>query len=106
MRVLKGWSEEIQSCKWAKSDVELDETDLHRLLAEGNVEEKYWNDLTTSQVFGILSLEAERLAYREYLTSIKRLGVEINDDMTKRLIVLSRRVKSLVTEVNPENGGQ
>ena len=66
MKILRGGSAETANGKWVKFDVELDESDLQRILIEhelvhsGNrLAEKL--NLTVGQVFQILEAEAEML---------------------------------------------
>jgi hypothetical protein len=88
MKVSKGFSEELQSCKWAKAEVELDEEDLLSLLLEHG---QSVEDLTVSQKYGILSAETERLAVVEYIMALKVRGLEAMFDMD----MLAARVAAL-----------
>lgn len=89
MRISKGFSEELGHSQWAKADVELDESDLQRLLEEKGIV----RDLTHSQTYGILSLEAERLLTAEYLTALKIRGLEQPEGVVRRLSALKEAVE-------------
>lgn len=86
MKVLKGFSEEIKSCSWAKVDVELDLQDLEGICeAEGLVAD----ELTHRQKYAILSAEAERLLVVEFIRKVQAVA-PTEYDMT----ALQNRLKS------------
>ncbi len=59
MLVRQGWSGETASNRWAKFDIELDETDLGRLLREHDIAPP--EALSTVDAYRLLEAEAERL---------------------------------------------
>jgi hypothetical protein len=58
LKILRGGSAETASGKWVKFDVELDETDLQRILSETNI---VASTLSVRDVFSLLEAEAETL---------------------------------------------
>lgn len=58
MRILRGGSAQTPSGKWIKFDVELDESDIQRLLIEHNIENA---TPTVRELFALLEAEAETL---------------------------------------------
>lgn len=98
MKISKGFSEEVGSNSWAKADVELDEGDLERMLVDNGL--SLSADLTHSQVYGILSLEAERLLTAEYLTALKIRGFEQPEGVVHRLSVLKQAVEQKLGSIS------
>lgn len=75
MQVRLGWSGEIESNLWRKTDVELDETDVYRLLVEAEVfaagsdeSQDIMDKLPTKIAFQLLQAEAEILLMRKLVT--------------------------------------
>jgi len=58
VRVRHGWSGEYKSNQWGKFDVDLDESDVHRLLHEAGLADAA---VTTTEAFLLLNSEAQRL---------------------------------------------
>ncbi len=61
MKVHHGWSGEFSSGKWAKFDVELDETDLMRMLHEADIDMTHPHLVKERHAFMLLQAEAEVL---------------------------------------------
>lgn len=58
MRVRIGWSGEVETNKWAKIDVQMEEVDLERILASNNIAIDT-SSLPTSLAYLLLEAEAE-----------------------------------------------
>jgi hypothetical protein len=69
MRVTQGWSGEVEANRWAKVSVELDETDLLRLINEADGHSTYVDETPTAAVFKLLDGEAERLVLYKLMTA-------------------------------------
>lgn len=87
VKVLKGFSEELQKCQWAKADVELDSTDLEEMLLEHQIDV---HGLTVSQKYAILSTEAEKLLTVEYIRAVKTHQGAVSQALMDRLEVVRR----------------
>jgi hypothetical protein len=64
MKVKRGWSGESTGGQWSKFDVEVDETDLQRIIhsaPEGYFPD--WNKIPVSVVFQLLELETDVLMH-------------------------------------------
>jgi hypothetical protein len=69
MRVRQGWSGEIKPNVWAKVSVEVDETDLHRALAEvGIAVEPSDPRIPPADAFQLLDADCERLVLYTLMT--------------------------------------
>lgn len=93
MRVRQGWSGETESNVWQKSDVELDEVDLQRMLADAEISagpEK----LSTSVAFKLLLNEAEFLL----LGKLKEQGFPA-ERASNRQATLSRQNEAILRAV-------
>lgn len=60
MKVKQGWSGEVESNRWAKITVELDEGDLGRILREAGISAPA-DQLPVMPAYSLLEVEAERL---------------------------------------------
>jgi hypothetical protein len=58
LRVLKGGSAEVAPNKWAKFDIELDESDLQAIVVKNNLD---YSKLSVGQKYSILTKQAEVL---------------------------------------------
>lgn len=88
MKVLKGFSEEIAHCQWAKVDVELDSQDLVEICEFEGLDP---SELTHRQKYAILSSEAERLLTVEFIRTVqaKAPGQYDMDSLKTRLDAVS-----------------
>lgn len=82
MKVLRGFSEEVLSCKWAKADVELDDGDLEAIALSQGFD---IGNLTVAQKYGILSTEAEKLLTVEYIKAVRYHRGEVPQALMERL---------------------
>lgn len=97
VQVRLGWSGEIEPNVWRKTDVELDENDLFRMLVEhevcgcGVTEEQIVERLPTKVCFQLLQTEAEALLMKKLLT----MGYPA-DKATGRIVHLEAENKQLL----------
>lgn len=77
MRVTQGWSGEVETSRWAKFSVSVDETDLNRMIVEARViknetiafTDELLRSLPVSLVFQLLAAEAEKCVLAKLTTS-------------------------------------
>lgn len=90
MKVLIGWSQEVAANKWRRVDLEVDETDLQRILADN----EFTIDptgLTEKEAYMVLSAEAEMLM----LTTKANMGYPEPDHSEAMLKLRNRLNKAL-----------
>lgn len=87
MKVLRGGSAEVGSNKWVKFDIELDGSDLQRLLIENDLSDV---TLTVREAFSLLEAEAETLV----TLKMEQLGAK--GDVTAR--DQAQRVTKLISK--------
>lgn len=94
MRVMVGWSGEIGSNRWAKSDIELDENDLQRLGEEIGFDP---TKLTIREAYQLLRLQAEVYVVEDMLkrgaSNVDELTAQVQANNIKKSDILSRLVK-------------
>lgn len=95
MRVSKGYSEEIGHSNWIKGEVELDDSDMQRIALEYNIT----RDLTVTQVYAILSLEAERLLTFAYAQDLKSRGLNVSSSLVDRLDKTDKALNAKLREL-------
>lgn len=61
MKVGYGWSGELTPGRWTKLKIELDETDLQRLVRTAGISPEITSRIGVVDAYDLLSLEAERL---------------------------------------------
>jgi len=88
VKVRQGWSGEIRPNIWAKVSVEVDDGDLHRMLAVAGLLERV-EALSVAEAFQLLDAESELLLLAKLMT---RYGQ--NDQAAKDRIVELSQVKS------------
>ena len=98
MKVLKGFSEDLGHNQWARADIELDESDVERLLQEKEITA----DLTFSQTYDILSLEVERLVTLEYLRAHTVRSLAQPPHVVERAQALKQAVEQKLESFNGE----
>lgn len=96
MKISVGYSVEVAGNDWAKGDIEIDASDLERLLMEKDITA----DLTHSQTYAIMSLEAERLATLDYITALKVRSIEPPSAVLNRARSLKDAVESKLGSLN------
>jgi hypothetical protein len=94
MKVKQGWSGEVESNKWAKVGVELDEDDLGRLLRQHGITTNP-SDVPLMMAFSILELMTERLVLLKLMV---RHGYP-QDQGVKELEESDLALKSLMDQV-------
>jgi hypothetical protein len=90
MRVRYGWSGELRSGTWEKIDIELDETDLERILLTAGLSHLYPTAITTIQAYMVLDTEAALLLTAKVA---QRCG---SGDENERIEALKRKRTGLI----------
>lgn len=92
MKVLVGWSAELEHNRWAKFDVELDEADLQRLKFE-HFPEVDVTQVKSKFIFSLLQTEAEIYAVVDMLSqggSVAELTPKLGELKAAKADIISR----------------
>lgn len=100
MRVRHGWSGQTKRDVWAKFDVELEEDDLRRILAEADIAPSshtgmFASTMAVSECFQLLENEAERLVIAK-LTH--RYGFP-HDEAAAKLAALAQEKNKIISRL-------
>lgn len=94
MKVLLGWSQEVETNHWERADVELDETDLRAILAEHVPELLVETLIAPGLKFMLMKVEIERLIvvhqFEKGLITKMDANVMLDNNRTKRIEIYEK----------------
>lgn len=94
MKVLLGWSQEVETNHWERADVELDETDLRAILAEHVPELPVETLIAPGLKFMLMKVEIERLIvvyqFEKGLITKMDANVMLDNNRTKRIEIYEK----------------
>lgn len=93
MRVRHGWSGEVESNRWAKFDIELEEDDLRRILVGNGIAPSTVDKLSLVNAYRLLEIEAERLVLFKL---IRRYGYS-RDSASQQLAGLATELQEILS---------
>jgi hypothetical protein len=97
LRIVRGGSAETASGRWVKFDVELDESDLQRILVENDMSGAR---LSVREVFSILEAEAETLI----LLKMEQLGARGDRSAREQAARVTKIMNKLQDNFDGGNG--
>lgn len=99
MRVRTGWSGEIEPNVWVKVDVDLDETDLRRILITAKLAPELADILSTTVVFQLLEAEAECLIIAKL---VARYGQPV-ENVAEKLSAHRRTKEKIIAAIKADH---
>lgn len=92
MRVGQGWSGEVKPNVWAKVNIELDDSDIQRVLNEENLHNLAVTDVPTDLAYQLLDILAERYVMAKLIHSHgfdpeKGMGRMMELDVNRRKVL-------------------
>lgn len=102
MQIKSGWSGELSSGRWAKVDIDLDETDVRRLLVEHDIDIEP-DRIPSRYIYTLLTCEAEFLM--QVTLSTRHGQASDTERLTKlraELRTVVDRIKELAGQDNPQ----